>query len=755
MGPTSLPHGLDHAISAEDGRRRLREEIAEITPDTVAALRAAADEAVAGGDLEAAADLADWADHAQALDSWRALLATNPADLDEARAIVAASPLTDAFFEVGLGIIKSQLAQAGGPALERAQSRRWTLATAAEITGSPAHRAHSELAEGITRMWPQVWAERSGGGRDPELVAEARTYFRRVADEEAAPLPLRVEALAGLAWLAGERQPDEVATYQARSDELQSQHPHRDLDALRTIRRDRAWWAGERGDQGEVLRLHEANLADTDRDLAQTRSYNAATLVVRGSQEDFAGAIGAALALGDAARVVELAEDAKARAFVHRLSLLALGRPRSAFLAERQDRILAEGSALSRRISASPPAVARRMRGRLDELIVALGQTQQRLVGPPPGVATWLWHRRSVEEIQAALPPDGAYLSYFWSPARVVISVVGPEGLLGEPVAVEVPADELGGDRVARAAFFLSFTIFGRGDFVAMDDIQRVVDEKLEEFWPEQYQRYLYDQLIAPVAERLAGRSTLIISPHGRLRGVPFHALQAPDGRHLIDDHAIAYTDGARLLAACQERRPRRSGGGQSSGPVCFAAGASQGGPAHASEEADAVAAVFGVKASAATRTAVLGEAPGADVVHLACHADLRVALAEAAGLALDDGVVRVSDLRAVDWSAAVVILSACQTAVADIDPLVTGDEMSGIVGAFLGGGASAVAATSWPLADEVAVPLVVRFAQALRSGSSPAEALRLAQLEVKTAHPHPYFWAPFCLWGDATAPIV
>ena len=205
------------------------------------------------------------------------------------------------------------------------------------------------------------------------------------------------------------------------------------------------------------------------------------------------------------------------------------------------------------------------------------------------------------------------------------------------------------------------------------------------------------------------------------------------------------------MLAACQQSR--RTGL-----RTCFAAGTgtAAGGPTAAADEAAAVAEVFGVTPAVATRAAVLGDGTTADVLHLASHADGTTALSATFGLGLDDGTLTQDQIAAASFDAALVTLSACQSAAVDVDPIVTSTEMNGLVGAFLRAGVPLVAATLWPLADRVARPLAEKFYAALADGETAAEALRTAQRAIKSdsRFSHPYYWAPFTLWGDATAPL-
>ena len=74
--------------------------------------------------------------------------------------------------------------------------------------------------------------------------------------------------------------------------------------------------------------------------------------------------------------------------------------------------------------------------------------------------------------------------------------------------------------------------------------------------------------------------------------------------------------------------------------------------------------------------------------------------------------------------------------------------------------GASAVLATLWPVIDPSTGHLMEGFYQTRQSkpGTSKAESLRQAQLRLLdggvpriagTPYAHPYFWAPFVLYGN------
>jgi hypothetical protein len=809
VNDVTLPMGLAGAISAEEGRQLLTRDSGAVTAETVAALQAAGTALGEAGDHAGAEDLADWAAHARALVTWRLVLSRPPTSAQELAALVAEAAPDDRFFDLGVERTESALAEyararsasppdlaAAARALEWASQQAAILRVIADQTAEPGHQARAGYAAAVALIAPSTQAEQpeqaDGDARDQDAMARARPLFRHCADEQQAPDRLRFESLRYLAWIAGRASPGEVAGYQAAAEALLESAPKRDLAALRAVRGDRAWWAARRGDDAEVLRLHELNLADTERALFTALAGNYAEKVTRGSGPDYTAAIDACLRLAEAApdhaapapdhapaapdpaeaapgnaapapdraapapdraaRILELAEAGKARAFAHALATQAGKRDSSPFLTRRRGLIEAELERLGALLPQLPPEAADGSRWRMGQLLDAIGDNEQRrLAGGTVTRDLRLLQPRTAEEIRGLVPPGGAFLSYHWAPSRLVISVVREDGLAGRPVRVDIPADELAGDRVTRAAFFLHDAIYSRGDFTAPDAIRRLAGERMEEFWPEQFQHYLHEQLITPVADRIADCGTLVISPHGPLRNVPFHALLDRDGSALIDRHAVAYTNGALLLAAARERR--RTGL-----RTCFAAGtgAAADGPAAARDEAAAVAAAFGATPAPATTAAVLGEGTTADVLHLASHADGTTALSATFGLVLDDGTLTQQQIARASFRASIVTLSACPSAAVDVDPIVTGTEMNGLVGAFLRAGVPLVAATLWPLSDRVARPFSERFYAALTGGGTAAEALRAAQRAVRSDRrfSHPYYWAPFTLWGDATAPL-
>ncbi|HEX6362459.1 MAG TPA: CHAT domain-containing protein, partial [Albitalea sp.] len=169
----------------------------------------------------------------------------------------------------------------------------------------------------------------------------------------------------------------------------------------------------------------------------------------------------------------------------------------------------------------------------------------------------------------------------------------------------------------------------------------------------------------------------------------------------------------------------------------------------HAAHEARFVAGLFpeglAFTAEAATIETLQAHAGRAEVVHLACHAHFRSDNPMFSALELADGALTVERAEALALQPGLVVLSACETGLAELG---SGDEMVGLVRAFLVGGAARVLASLWTVDDAVTARFMAAFYGALRRGDAPAAALRSAQLEVMREHRHPFYWAAFTLHG-------
>ena len=255
----------------------------------------------------------------------------------------------------------------------------------------------------------------------------------------------------------------------------------------------------------------------------------------------------------------------------------------------------------------------------------------------------------------------------------------------------------------------------------------------------------LYAALWAPVAAAVGDTQQLWIVPHGVLHHLPFHALH--DGDHyLLQRYAISYLPSAELLA---HYKPAAHTDG-----AAVVVGHSYGGRLpHALEEAHAVASQVGGRLlleQAATQAALQSLLGQSTLIHLATHGHFRADNHLFSGLALADGWLTTLDISNLRLRASLVTLSACQTGRHIIGG---GDELLGLIRAFLGAGASSLVATLWAVEDGATAQLMAHFYRQLTAGLGKGAALRQAQLSLLAGpdrYRHPYYWAPFFLVGDS-----
>ena len=151
-------------------------------------------------------------------------------------------------------------------------------------------------------------------------------------------------------------------------------------------------------------------------------------------------------------------------------------------------------------------------------------------------------------------------------------------------------------------------------------------------------------------------------------------------------------------------------------------------------------------------------------VVHFATHGILNDDHPELSGIVTSlvddegrtqDGFLRTQDVYNLRVTSELVVLSACETA---LGKLLRGEGITGLVHAFLHGGADTVVASKWRVDDVATQELMEEFYNRLLvEGADPASALRNAQIKLfRTKRTRaPFFWGAFEVHGlsDASAP--
>ncbi len=259
----------------------------------------------------------------------------------------------------------------------------------------------------------------------------------------------------------------------------------------------------------------------------------------------------------------------------------------------------------------------------------------------------------------------------------------------------------------------------------------------------------LHQLLIQPLIPWLERYSRLIITPHGNLHYLPFHALY--DGqRYLIETHEISYLPASSLLRFCMRTR-------EHDGSVISLGYSQHGLLPKAVEEAQAVAEIMDGRAfveDEAIKQRVKETAAGAQVVHFATHGEFRADNPLFSGILLADGWLTALDIFNLRLEASLITLSACDTGQHQI---AGGDELLGLTRSFLYAGAASLLLSYWHIPDEITIAFITDFYRHLAAGERKAAALRHAQLALlrqgrrdeSVAHyQHPFIWAPFFLMG-------
>jgi CHAT domain-containing protein len=272
--------------------------------------------------------------------------------------------------------------------------------------------------------------------------------------------------------------------------------------------------------------------------------------------------------------------------------------------------------------------------------------------------------------------------------------------------------------------------------------------------------RRLYRDLLDPIEQRgfLRDVRSLVIVPHAELTFLPFGALlhaEAAD-RFLVERFDIAYAPSATTWLQLGAQTPRMD-----MRRVLALAPHPERLPASLDEVA-AIRNVFGRSATlrtgaAATERAFRGELHNYGVLHLATFGVLNrhnplFSYVEFAPAGRDDGQLQVHEVYDLALTGQLVVLSACQTALASgaLGDVAVGDDWIGLVQGFLEAGASAVLASQWPVEDRATARLMGAFYGDLGNGHSPAAALAAAQRALlrEPATAHPFYWAGFVLNG-------
>jgi len=258
----------------------------------------------------------------------------------------------------------------------------------------------------------------------------------------------------------------------------------------------------------------------------------------------------------------------------------------------------------------------------------------------------------------------------------------------------------------------------------------------------------VYNQLIAPVSSLLQGE-TLTIVPHGNLHYIPFAALT--DGNSfLIDRYDLRFLPSSSILDYLNKDTRSESDllalGNPDLGDAQYDLPGAQ---------TETLLIDQGWTDSKVLLRQFASEAnfkkfaPSFKYLHLASHGEFnsqsplqsRMLLAPGDG---EDGNLTVSELYGLTLNAELVTLSACETALGEVN---RGDDVVGLTRGFLYAGSKSIVASLWAVSDDATAHLMAGFYLNLKT-MPKASALRQAILATKQQYPQPALWSAFQLTG-------
>ena len=264
----------------------------------------------------------------------------------------------------------------------------------------------------------------------------------------------------------------------------------------------------------------------------------------------------------------------------------------------------------------------------------------------------------------------------------------------------------------------------------------------------------LYNMLFGPVEHLLDPRRTLLLEPDSTPGAIAFEALVRPDGQWLGEPFTVIIAPGLWAEIAL---RPEQT-------PITRAMQALiVGNPVHgvdsilpplpdAEREAYFVSGVLPsnklLVGSQATAGAVQAALPRAEIFHFAGHArfdgeSVRLLLSGANDLLDADSIEKLAR------RCRLAVLSACSTGAAVVAVPGASTAWSRHSGRA---GSPEIIASRWDVDSTASAQLFADFYTQLLRGEPTSSALRIAarSLRSRVETSHPYFWAPFALFGSA-----
>jgi len=245
--------------------------------------------------------------------------------------------------------------------------------------------------------------------------------------------------------------------------------------------------------------------------------------------------------------------------------------------------------------------------------------------------------------------------------------------------------------------------------------------------------RALYNKLLKPLEVLLQDKRRLYIVPHGPLHYVPFHALIAADGDTLLraGGPEIIFAPSATILF--RQLQPNAA-----PPKTCLAIGYNGEAPARlrfAEAEARHIASMTSgalLLGKIEKKAQLYQQAPDYQALHFSCHGEFEpdTPLNSVLHIGPNETLTGQEIIDNLRLRCKLVTLSACESGLSRVK---RGDELYGLIRAFLYAGAAAILATLWRVDERSTVIFVEKFYQQIQQGVPYATALKEAQLYLKT----------------------
>jgi CHAT domain-containing protein/tetratricopeptide (TPR) repeat protein len=293
--------------------------------------------------------------------------------------------------------------------------------------------------------------------------------------------------------------------------------------------------------------------------------------------------------------------------------------------------------------------------------------------------------------------------------------------------------------------------------------------------------RELYDLLVKPLEDELAGKTNIIIVPDGPLWNLPFQALMDEKGKYLVEKAAISYAPSLTALREMSKKAETRKAGPDAEliafgNPMVDLQTKERVQRVFMSEKLDPLpeaerlvkelGRMYGPTRSkvftgvAAREEVAKSEVPKYRIVQFATHGILNnvspmyshLVLSQDAKNPNEDGLLEAWELKDLDLKADMVILSACDTARGKVSG---GEGIIGMTWASFIAGSPTTVASQWKVESSSTTEFMLEFHRQLlaKKRVSKAEAMRRAALKLMKdpKYRHPSYWGAWVLVGDGS----